>query len=222
MSEQRIAFIPTRRAAVAPKLNHLVPAVVLILSALEGLSGERHGGIILPLIDLIVGGALLALLARELKPGRKVGHAGIDWLDIVAGLVIIMEAAHRYNPRKGFQPSWLYFLTGLATIRLGMYHGRIGRSQGLFLSNTGFRFKRRIFRKVTGSWEEIDRIEQLPKAVRLVWKDGRSWAMNLRTLENREEIRTSLQKGLDAYRLHSAQTGIQERGATAGPPSGTP
>lgn len=113
-------------------LMHLVPAVVLLSSILEVVSGaEPLGG--LRSIEFAVGAAYLLLLARELRHLRHHPHQHepVAWLELAVAGILGLEGCHLWHrhheagqlsghPRFHVLP-WLYL--GLAGFYVGLAFG---------------------------------------------------------------------------------------------------
>jgi hypothetical protein len=60
-----------QRAQLAQKLQHVFPAAVLLFAGLQQITGEPHGwGLLLAILEIVVGLLMLASLARTVHAGR--------------------------------------------------------------------------------------------------------------------------------------------------------
>lgn len=131
-------------------LMHLVPAVVLLSSIREVVSGAEPLGA-LRLIEFVVGAAYLGLMVRELRHLRQHPHRHepVAWLELAVAGILSLEGYHLWHrhyeagllsgpPRFHVLP-WLYM--GLAVFYVGMAFGirHLLERRFLHLHEGGFR-----------------------------------------------------------------------------------
>jgi hypothetical protein len=200
---ERIVLQPTRRFMLAQRMNHVVPAVTLLLAALEGLTGGHHKSLWLTALEVTVGGGLLLVLIRDLRRRANLGHARVSLFDIAAA-VIFLEAVHRYNPAKGFQPATMYFVIAAATLAIGLLHHRITAWVRAEIDDVGFSVRTRPFRPLRMAWRDVAAIERRGDGATVRAASGRSRTLSLRGCANRDEVLAALERGLAAYRAAAA------------------
>ena len=218
METERIVLRPTGRFLLAQRANHIAPAVTLLLSALEGLGAGRHNGPWLTVLELVVGGGLLLVLIRDVRAGAADRHAALSLFDVIAAGAVLLEGVHRYNPAKGFQPAWVYFLIAAATLVLGLLHRRIAALARAEVGAEGFAIRWRPFRPLRVAWRDVAAIERSGDT--LVVRSGtagRDVTANLRGCANLDEVVAALGRGLARYR---AALGDAAGDAGAAPGSG--
>jgi len=221
MEAERIVLRPTRRFMLAQRMNHIVPAVTLLLAAVEGLGSGHHKSLWLTALEVAVSGALLFVLIRDLRRGENAPAARVSLFDVIAAAVIALEAVHRYNPLKGFQPATMYFVIAAATLVLGLLHHRIAAVPRAELSDDGFSIRTRPFRPLRMAWRDVAAIERRGDVAVVRTATGRSEKANLRACANRDEVFAALDRRFAAYRRAQAPTapeaGRGEDATAAGP-----
>ena len=213
MEAERIVLRPTKRFLIAQRVNHVVPAVTLLLAAIEGLGGGHHKSLWLTAVEVIVGGGLLLVLIRDLRSGESAPHARVSLFDVVAAVVVFLEGVHRYNPSKGFQPATMYFVIAVATLVIGLLHHRIAAAVRAELTADGLAIRTRPFRPLRMAWSDVAAIERRGDTVVVRTTTGRTAKANLRTCANRDEVFAALERGYAAHRASLPP---------AGPDPGTP
>ena len=86
-----------KRAAAVQKLQHLVPALLLLANGWSALSGHAEGAeLAIALLELASGGLFVVAAVRGIRGavrGRAAAHAhahhGVDWADIFAAAVVL-------------------------------------------------------------------------------------------------------------------------------------
>ena len=197
---ETLVLHPTRRAEMGARINHLLPAVVLILSAFESITGEHHGPWWLPASAFTVGAALLVVFVRDWRTHDQTAHATVSLFDIIAAVVIFMEGVERYKPWKGFQPAWLYFGAAVVTLLIGVFHRRLIASRYLQLDESGFTFSTRFWRAQRFNWSEVAAVDTAGDAVVVTPRQGRPRRLSLRRIANREAVHDALRRWGDASR----------------------
>lgn len=182
----------TRGKQRATMLGHASTAVILILLGVEGLLDGEGAHLLVSITDIVIGSIVLISMRRELN--HKGGHRGIRWVDILAGVMIIWEAWHKYNPAKGFQPAALILIIGLITIALGVFHDRIPKSRRLVLEPDGFLIRTSPFRRLRVRWKEISGVVISDNMLTAVMKAGGRRTISLKSIVNQEEIRKAIEE----------------------------
>ena len=220
METERIVLRPTRRFMLAQRANHIVPAVTLLLAAIEGLGAGHHKSLWLTAAEVSVSVALLFVLIRDLRRGEAAPHARVSLFDVIAAAVIFLEAVHRYNPLKGFQPATMYFVIAAATLTIGLLHHRIAGTVRADLDAAGFVIRTRPFRPFRMAWRDVAAIERRGDNAVVRTTSGPIAKANLRGCANRDEVFAARERGLAAYLgappRESPEAGGGEDGTAAG------
>jgi hypothetical protein len=190
-----------QRAAIGQKLQHLIPAAGLLFGGAQSLiAGVEGFERVLAALGIVTSVLLMSAFGRHVRSMRESDpHAkhGIDWMDIWAAGVLFAEAAEKWRLRGHiWRPETL---AALATLGIGLFHGRLAaskeRRRSLRVSGTalsiGGRF--RWSRPFIARWEEITGIEIGGRDATVRTRNGRSRALNLDDLENAADVRAALQ-----------------------------
>src|SRR5450755_4243797 len=85
------------------KLQHVIGGAPLLVAGINRLQAQGGEGRLFALAEIVVSIVLLAMFARDVRAAAaaKMGkteraeaheHSGPDWFDVVAGLLLILEA----------------------------------------------------------------------------------------------------------------------------------
>jgi hypothetical protein len=116
------------------KVQHAVPGAVLLKEGLAGIQeGPATWRFALSVAEIVTAAAVAVTLliafrklAVDIKAKRAPHmHFGIDWIDIVLGLMLFTEVAARYpETHRWWRPATLL---GMALIFVGFYGGRMAK-----------------------------------------------------------------------------------------------
>jgi hypothetical protein len=191
-----------QRAQFAQKLQHLAPAVALLFTAFQGIrAGEVHG---LPLVitaaEIVTSVVLIAIAGRTFRrlasrqPHGHGHHAGTDWFDVWAAGVLFAEAGEKWIVSHHISGPTI--LTGVATLALGLAHGRIvtprERRRALRMTDEELIVGGRPFRRFTVRWNQIKSITINDREAEILTRDGRAKKVDFDDLENAAEVRAAL------------------------------
>lgn len=188
MSENTIYFHPTKKVKFARAFNHLMPGVLLLLMGIESLSHGDTEHLVFALLGIGAGAALIISFIRDMRQTSHAGHHGVHWFDIFAGIVIGLEAWHKYKPEKGFQPATLLFIVGGLTFLLGLFHGKLSRFARLACNKNGFLARTTPFHKLQLAWKDIAAVQTADNAIQITMANGEARKISLRRVENKKEV----------------------------------
>jgi hypothetical protein len=185
-AETSVLLHPTRGLRLRLSMAHAVPGLVLLMT---GITGLREEGLHpLPIAEVAAGAAVLIAVAREVRRHSEGGHGAVGWVEIFAGLMLMVEAWHAHRPGAGFQPATLYVVAGLLTIAIGVGYARIPRVRKMVLNDDGFHIRTSPFRRLGMPWREVVSFETGPREIAVRTRDGKRHAIGLGMVENREEV----------------------------------
>lgn len=155
----------------AKTLGHLVPAMVLVSSALAVFSGaEPFTGLVG--LEFVIGAAYLLLMVRELRHLRHNPHheEPVAWLELAAAGILGLEGYHIWHRhheadllRGTHRFHILPFLYGaLALLYVGIAFGlaRVNDRRYLHLHENGFSGRLKPFGRAFGfAWAEVKSVE---------------------------------------------------------------
>jgi hypothetical protein len=198
------------------KLQHAVGGVPLLIAGVHRLQAPGGGGNLLALAEIIVAAVLLVLLARDLRAEAAIHlrrsppaashvhvHRGPDWIDVVAGALLIIEAAHSVTP--GGKPLYAHatFVLGVATAAIGLLHGKIAqlswKRREIRLDENGVCARTSRLRLFHAVWADVRDIRITDKSISIETETG-SQTIALRRYRNANEIRAAFEQW-DALRV---------------------
>jgi hypothetical protein len=192
-----------QRAAAVQKLQHLLPAAILLGDGAAALLRDAQGVERWIAVIEIVCGALFVVAAVRRIGGaiRRRAHSahahrhGIDWIDVFAAAVVFAETIERYH-RTGHivRPNLLMIVTLLA---FAVFHDRIigfaEQRRALKISDAGLSVGGRPFRRsLKASWSALRSIEISDRFATIVTRSGRTKRIDLADLDNREPVVAAL------------------------------
>ncbi|MCG3118241.1 MAG: hypothetical protein ALAOOOJD_00404 [bacterium] len=190
MAENIIYFQPTKRKKFARSFNHVLAGVLLLLLGVENLSQHGREHLIFAILSILAGAAVLVAFVRELRQSAHPEPHGVNWVDVFAGIVILLEAWHKYKPEKGFQPATLLFIVGIVSLGFGIFHGKLAKFARLHCDANGFFARMSPFKKLQMAWQDIAAVQLEPSAIHITAKNQRRHRLSLRLVENRSAVTT--------------------------------
>jgi hypothetical protein len=192
--------------ALWQKVQHVIGGVPLLMAGIDRFQGATGSGRALAVAEIVVAATLLAMFVRDVRRmararfGKMVtpsahAHAGPDWFDVVAGLLLILEAVLTTHP--GAKPLYerALFYLGAATLFTGLAHGLLSglswKRRFVRIDSAGIRARLSPFRKFNLPWGDIVDIRLGERSVILLTK-GDSHVIPLSHYGNAIEIRTAL------------------------------
>ncbi len=188
MLENTIYFQPTKKVKFARAFNHLAPGMLLVLMGIENLSHGESEHLVFALLGIGAGAALIISFIRDMRQSAHAAHHGVHWFDVFAGIVIGLEAWHKYKPEKGFQPATLLFIVGVITFLLGLFHGKLSVSRRLTCDGNGFLARTSPFHKLELAWKDIAAVQTSNDAIQITAINGENREINLRRVENKNAL----------------------------------
>lgn len=196
------------RASLFQRLQHAIPATALLIAGVQGLQGGARGAALgLVVAEIVFGGLLLRAMVREVRAamaGRTHGaapHAGVDWTEVLAGCVLLVEAGERWHLHHHLPRPTL--VTAAVTIALGIFHGRVAaRAAGrrvLIVEPRGITVRRR-WRRFVAPWEALAAIEVDAHEAVLRRRDGRAHRLDLDDLRNAPAVCAALAEARARWR----------------------
>lgn len=203
------------RVVLLQKLQHGVPAVVLLATGLSTLGGEPHGfALLLAIFEIASSVLLIGTFIRALRQARRPAspagaeppHHGPDWIHIFTGLVLFTEVAEHYHLTHHIRRPTLVLAAALLTI--GLIHGRIVRRAEkrftLRVDDAGLYVGGKPFRSIRAAWDQLEAIEVGERYGIIKLRDGRQRKLDLPDLEGSDRIRAALQQARERFSARSA------------------
>jgi hypothetical protein len=202
-------YLDDKRQALATwwqKLQHAIGGAPLLVAGMHALRDPVLGHRVLAVAEIIVAVVLLVTLVRELRAevrtrrnSNEAAHAhhghGPDWFDVAAGVLLILEAWHL--SQRGGKAFYLrpYFLLGMVTLLLGVFHGPysdlILRRRYLRLDDSGVHGRLSRFRRISAPWQDVRGI-RVDAREAVIETTSRSFTISLKRYQNAGAIREAL------------------------------
>lgn len=167
------------------------------------------------ILESVIGAVVVATFVREVRQTLKpkstdhssAWHAAVGWFDLAAGGLLIFEAFHQPHVKPGYmRPP---FVSGVVTIALGLFHGRLRAFQlrRRYLKLEAGRVEGRLgpFRRFNFATAELKSVDVSEETVVLQPKDGQPRMIRLGRYGNKSEIR-------EAISSHARATGLLTSG----------
>jgi hypothetical protein len=190
MPDNTIYFQPTKRKKFARSFNHVLAGVLLLLLGIENLSQHGSEHLVFALLSIVAGAAVFIAFVREIRQPAHTKPHGVNWVDVFAGVIILLEAWHKYKPEKGFQPATLLFVAGILIFCMGILHAKLAQLARLSCDANGFFARMSPFRKLQLLWQDIAAVQLESAAIRITTKNDREHKLSLRLVENKTAVTT--------------------------------
>jgi hypothetical protein len=211
------------RAKLLQKLQHGLPAVVLLFEGARRLAADHDGLSRLLAIGEILSSALVVVsMARTLRKARRPGtghdeHAhGVDWVDIFLAAMLSAEVLRHWHETAHWKRPTI--LLAIVTLGMGLMHGRIAdrsqRRRALRISTDGLSIGGRFRSVFRAAWTDVDHIDVSAGRATIVLRDGRERRLDLADLRNGSQVADALTASWGQV-LYS-RTGTSTEGLTSG------
>jgi hypothetical protein len=189
----------TERAQLGTKVQHALAGVPLLWS---GIQNFREGWEVpIALLEIGIAVVVLAAFIKEVRAvvrphshSSHTSHSAVGWFDLAAGVLLIFEAFHSPHHKAAYlRPQ---FLAGVASLGLGLFHGRLHASHKskcyLELNDSGLHCRLNRFRRFFIPRQHLASIDvELTRAV-FHRTDGKRHTLPLSRLHNSEAVREEL------------------------------
>jgi len=188
------------------KANHLVPAMGLFFAGQQAIrEGHTGFGFYLGIVEIVSSVALLVLFAREARAALRPKHLshpahpkhhGVDWVDIAAGCVLVVEAIEHWHTTNHIARPIV--LSAITTFALGLFHGRIAarasQRRTLRVTDDGLSIAGRVFkaRRLHAAWDQLASIDVGERWAVIATRAGRVRRLDLLDLEHPADVRAAL------------------------------
>jgi uncharacterized membrane protein HdeD (DUF308 family) len=193
MTTEIIPLKPTLKQKRKMIINDAFPGMILLINGIaELMDPAEHENY--ALLNIIVGIAVIIAFRIEWKHGSSEKQKTIKWFEVIAGIVLIVEALNHFHTGKIFQPALIYFLIGIVIICRGIFHKQSITIRKLTCDNTGFILCLNMFLIYKMHWKDIAALELVKETLHIKTVKGKMYNVNLRRVENRDEIFETMKK----------------------------
>jgi hypothetical protein len=186
----------SRRTARVQRMQgarHVLVGLTLALTGWEAIADGHHASWI-DYLALVAGALLLVAFVREMRalrgvPATHEPHAahGINWVDVFAGVVTFIEAAHLSHRGKVGLPL-AYAGLGLLLLALGLFHTRVAARRRLIVDEVGFDIRRNPFSRIRGEWADMSAIMADDTSITLTAFNGAVTRIDLADVPERARV----------------------------------
>jgi hypothetical protein len=173
-------------------INDTYPGIMIALAGLGMLQSGQFK--VFAFANIIAGAALVRFGVKEWRSSPGEESHGIQWFDVVGGVVTLLDAFAMYKPWKGFQPAWLYLAVGLIVIAKGVFASKIPGLRRLTIFKDGFKIRISRFFVLKSKWSDIQTLAFEGPKIHLTAKNNVKRSFKLRGVENVSEVIDTLQK----------------------------
>ena len=181
-------------------INDTYPGILTVLAGISMLQSGQSS--LLGGASIAAGFMLVAFGVKEWRSSPGEPQHGVQWFDVLGGVVTIVNAFAIYKPTKGFQPATLYFFAGLVIIAKGVYASKLPGKRRLTITKDGFKIRTSPFRVLKMPWNDIALLTVNKSKVRVTTKDDSERGISLRRVANSSEatavlIDSARQRGIN-------------------------
>jgi hypothetical protein len=205
-----------RRVQRMQGARHLLIGLTLAMAGAQAIAAGHHVSWI-DYVAVVSGALLMVAFVREL---RAAGHAsgahpphGINWVDVFAAGVTLVEAAHLQHLGKVRLPI-AYALLAVFLLALGLFHGRLAQVRRLIVDEHGFDIRLHPWRRVRHAWRDLAAAAADGTSLTLTGLDGRVSRLNLADAPERAAV-------IDAF-MHHATVALAPPPPPPAPPPDDP
>jgi hypothetical protein len=214
--------LQTKRRRTAQRismLQHGAAALLLFIGGFSKISAGESDEFVIASLELLAGAAVLVSMFFELRKSNEHGHSSIKWLDIFAGVMLVVEGVSKLHAGPKHYPIAIAdFLAAIATIMVGIFHHRITQATRITLDDEGVAARTSPVRKFRLSWSEVQSIEIDDAAIRFLTKNGEQQRVKLNNLTNGQDVQERFcdylrSNDIEVNRLESGRA--RQKGVTA-------
>lgn len=162
-----------RKAQRVSMLQHGAAALLLFIGGFSKISAGESEEFVIASLELLAGAAVLVSMFFELRKSNEHEHSSIKWLDIFAGVMLVVEGISKLHAGPKHYPlAFTNFLAAIVTFLVGIFHHRIAHATRITLDEEGVKARTSPVRKFHLSWSEIQSITVDDAAIRFLTKKG--------------------------------------------------
>jgi len=201
--------LQTTQAAKAKRirtLQHLGAAFLLIVA---GVGHVRHGGAVLPFLEIAAGVLLIGSVVFERVKHHSGG--GVAWVEFAGATMTLVEAFSRLEERHHLSFYVLSFVTPVIRFALAIFDAEVTALRRIKIDDGGFEMRLRAFFARRVAWRDVESWMASPDAIVFRMRNGREKTFKFRSVINREEAMDWAASRLAAKELPRSDRGTGER-----------
>jgi len=164
-------------------LQHVLAAVILILTAWGHLTDPKHHDVILPLLEIAAGAALIVTAIVEKI--RKT-HARVAWLELAGAAMTYIEAIAKLREPHHLSFHILTFVSPTILLLFALFDARLKAGLRFETNDDGFLARLRVIYAHRIPWTELRSYRITPTHLELTRENGRVKRIKLTDLYERE------------------------------------
>ncbi len=181
-------------------MNDVLPGVLLFFLGIESL-GEENAHSQFAYLNILAGIAVILAFLFEVRSKEAAAHKLISKFDVIAGLVLCVEALNKHHAGRIFQPALFYYIIGIITIIRGLFHSRLPAVRRLIIHDKGFDLRVNLFKRDRMNWEDVVGVDLKGVMLTIKSRAGKVHTYNLSRVENREEVLEGLRGNQESFSI---------------------
>lgn len=178
-----------RRVQRVQGARHAFIGLTLAVAGGQALADGHHVTWI-DYVALVSGALLLVAFVREMRGALRHGahaHHGINWVDVFAAAVTLVEAAHLRHLGRVRLPI-AYALLAVFLLGIGLFHDRLARIRRLIVDEDGFDIRLQPWKRVRRRWRDLTAVVADETSITLTELDGATMRLNLADAPERADV----------------------------------
>jgi len=168
-------------------VQHIVAALILILTAYDHLTNPHHHGVVwLPVLEIIAGAALIVTAIIE---KRRKSHARVGWIELAGAAMTYVEAFAKLQERHHLSFHILTFVSPTMLLLFGLFDERIRKGMRLEANDEHFFARMRVIRSHRVPWGAMRSFRFTPTHLEIVRHDDRVKRLKLSDLHDHHDAK---------------------------------
>ncbi len=188
--DSAVYYLRSKRTARAQRNSHLVAGFGMLALGVEELLGDTPVPSFKPILQIIAGGLLFAVVVIEMLRAKKEHPHEMELADFFAALVAVVEGALKIH-HDGFWSSHLsqlWFAVAIMFVLRGFYFSKLPKWSRLALTNDEFVYRRPFRRSKAFKWHLITDIQISDTLLMIEASTGAVLRIDLTQYEQPEKI----------------------------------
>jgi len=163
--------------------QHVLAALILILTAYGHLTDPKHHDVVLPILEIAAG---IALIVTAIVEKVRKTHARVGWLELAGAAMTYVEAFAKLREPHHLSFHILTFISPTILLLLGLFDSRIRAGMRLETNDDMFYARLRLMRSHRVPWETIRSYRITPTHLELTREDDSVKRLKLKDLYDRD------------------------------------
>ena len=163
--------------------QHVLAALILILTAYGHLTDPKHHDVVLPILEIAAG---IALIVTAIVEKVRKTHARVGWLELAGAAMTYVEAFAKLREPHHLSFHILTFISPTILLLLRLFDSRIRAGMRLETNDDMFYARLRLMRSHRVPWETIRSYRITPTHLELTREDDSVKRLKLKDLYDRD------------------------------------